>query len=513
MNAIKTFVAGALVAGTINLTPHEAMIAGAANSIVYSQFFFPSTTHQDTPYYHPQLWNLFEGNRFSHARIFRGGAKTTLARLVVSKRIAYGIGRTILFVSKSEDHAIESVRWLKAQVEWNPVWAQTFGLTPGEKWTESFIEIRQTLRDELTGADKISRVYVKALGIMGSIRGINIEDRRPDTIVADDIVDAENSQTKDQREKINDLFLSDLKDSLVPASEDPTAMMTLLQTPFHEDDCSGICMKSDLFACLCVGILTDEDDSKAESSWPARWSKEEILKEKTDAIKLNKLSVWLREKMCKIVSKETAEFKEEWLKYWTVLPPAAVFIGAIDPAPILSDAARASNAQTDLQAIMVAAYYRGLKFIVEYKTARDQDPEAVSRELDRLGRKYHIRRWGVEGVAYQRTLKWYLEREMQAGRLKHIHIVEIPAPKGKHERIVQAHSGRASSGSLYIHESHVEFKEQYTQYPNVKFKDLLDVSAMCDMTITPRQEGVVIDAEFEEVEDGTKALGWERPCP
>lgn len=512
MNAVSTFVAGALLAGSVHLNAHEAMLAGAADSIVYSQFFFPQTTHQDTPVYHRTLWNLFEHNRFSHARIFRGGAKTTIARLLVSKRIAYGLGRTILFVSKSEDHAVESVRWLKAQVEWNPVWAQTFGLSPGDKWTESFIEIKQTLTDEATGLPKTTRIYVKALGIMGSIRGINIEDRRPDTIVADDIVDPENSLTKDQRDKINDLFLSDLKDSLVPASEDPTAMMTLLQTPFHDEDCSGICMKSELFKCLEVGILTDEDEERAESAWPSRWSKEEILIEKRDAIRLNKLSVWLREKMCKIISKETSEFQEGWLKYWTVLPPAAVYIGAIDPAPILSDKAREQGIKTDLQAIMVCAYYRGFKFVVEYVTARDQDPEAVSRELDRLGRKYPIRRWGVESVAYQRTLKWYLEREMQAGRLKHIRIVEVPAPKGKHERIVQAHSGRASSGCLYIHATHLEYKEQYTAYPNVKFKDLLDVCAMCDMTITPRQEGIV-DADYEVLNDDTKALEEWRPCP
>lgn len=472
------------------ISTREAVALGAVDSIVYSQFFFPGIIHQETPEFHRRIWQIMERNRQWNMEIFRGGAKTTIARVFVSKRIAYGLGHTILFVSKSEEHAAESVMWLKTQVEYNQVWAKTFDLSPGEKWTGTDIEIRH-------GIEKYP-IRVKALGIQGSIRGINVQGRRPDTIVCDDPVDEENSSTPDQRNKISDLFFGALIESLVPASEDPSACVGLLQTPFVEDDLSGLCNKSSDFASLHVPIITDE----GRSAWPSRWTLETILAEKQAATERNKLSLWLREKMCQITSKETSEFLSQWLKYYEILPPGAIYVGAIDPAPILSDKSRALGVKTDLQAIMVCCYWRGLKYIVEYATARDQDPEAVARELDRLSRKYPIRRWGVEGVAYQRTLKWYLEREMQAGRLKHLRILEIPAPKGKHERIVQAHAGRASSGSLYVHRSHTEYIEQFVNFPNVKFRDLLDVSAMCDMTITPRQEGSVIEGEFSTVDEG-----------
>lgn len=383
-----------------------------------------------------------------------------------------------------------------------------FGLSRGKKWTEGDIEI-------IHGVDKYP-IRVKALGIMGSIRGINVEGYRPDTIVVDDPCDEENTSTPEQRNKTNSVFFSGVVETLAPASEDPTASLALLQTPFDADDVTMTCYKSSDFTSIRVGILSSEREEDAISAWPQRWTKEEILLTKTAAIQRNQLSLWMREKMCLITAKETTEFREEWLRYWDLLPPRAVFVGAIDPAPILSDAARARGTKTDLQAIMVCAYWRGLKYVVEYATARDQDPEAVSRELERLSRKYPIRRWGVESVAYQRTLKWYLEREMQAGRLRHLRIVEVPAPKGKHERIVQAHSGRASSGCLYVHRSHSEYVDQFINFPNVRFRDLLDVAAMCDMTITPRQEQQdVIEGDYAEAEeDGElKALPDWRNAP
>jgi hypothetical protein len=279
---------------------------------------------------------------------------------------------------------------------------------------------------------------------------------------------------------------------------------------------TDVCFKSSEFKSLRVGILTSEDEETAESTWPARWSKAEILKEKKSAMERNQLSLWNREKMCILTARETCEFRVEWLKYYEVLPPQAIYVGAIDPAPVLSDATRMRGTQTDKQAVMVCAYWRGNKYVVEYELARDQDPEAVGRALERLGRKYPIRRWGVESVAYQRTLKWYLEREMQAGRLKHMRVVELGArgkniPKGKTERIIQAHSGRASSGCLYVRKDHHQFIEDFSNFPNVRFKDLLDVSAMCDMTLTPQAENQGNSLVYDESD--IPELEWQRSAP
>lgn len=482
----------------------EAVALGAVDGSFYSRYFFPRAIRQATPKFHDDVWELFTHNRFASVKIFRGGAKTTIARQFTSRRIAYGMAHTILFISKSEEHATESVIWLKEQVEYNELWANTFHLIKGDKWTGGDIEIVHSLEHYT--------IRIKALGILGSVRGVNIKDYRPDTIVVDDPCDEENTATAEGRNKMADIFFGAIKESLAPSSEDPNACMVLAQTPLAEGDLSDLCEKSEEFKTLRVGILNDHtDEAAAESSWPARWDKETILKEKRSAEGRNQLSLWMREKMCLIVGRETSDFKEEWLQYWEILPPDAVYVGAIDPAPIKSDKARLLGTKGDQQAIGVCAYWRGHKYVVEYVAARDQDPDMLIRELNRLNRKYRIRAWGVETVAYQATLKWYLEKNQREGKLAGVRIVEVPAIKGKVERIRQAHTNRASEGKLFVHVTHTEYIHQYKNHPNVSLKDIIDVVSMCDYVVTPSMESGLASGQNDETR--FEDLSDFRQCP
>lgn len=482
------------------LTYEEAVDLGALDGVLYSHYWFPNIVGMDSPPFHYILWDLYEKHRFASAKIFRGGAKTTIARLFASKRIAYGLSHTILFIGPNQAHAAESVKWIMRQVEYNLEWAQAFGLKKGRNWTPTNCEIIHEKFDY--------PIRIMALGITGAVRGINIDGFRPDLIVVDDPCDEENTATIDQRTKIEELFFAALKESLVPVSQDPTACMILAQTPFDEEDLCHLCEKSPEFATLTVGIL----DDYGNPAWPQRWDKEQIEADKQAAIALNQLSLWMREKMCLIVAKELSSFREEWLEYWEVLPLSARYVMAIDPAPILSEKTRATGRKTDLQAVMVKCYWRGHGYIVEYATARDEDPDQLAANVNRLSRKYPVIRCGVEGVAYQRTLKWFLERQMQAGRIKALHMVELPAVGDKIGRIIQAHAGPASNGMLHVHRSHTEFIEQFIKCPNIRFKDLLDVSAMCDATISPRIAGLIPPDSFAEVDEtDIPALEWKRP--
>lgn len=484
-----------------DLSLTEAVELGADDGVFFSNYFFPDETGQLSPPFHAELWDLFDGNRYSHAKIFRGGAKTTIVRHRSAKRIAYGMAHTVLFISKSEDHAMENVLWLQKQIEYNERYVRAFHLEPGKKWTGTDIEIWNRKFNY--------PIRVKALGIMGSVRGINVGGHRPDTIEVDDPCDEENTATPEGRLKMSDLFFGAVKESLVPESEDPTATLMLTQTPMAEGDLSDICSKSPDFATLTVGILDDQGNSR----WPQRWSKEVIEEERNAAIARNQLSLWTREKLCLLVGREANEFLETWLKYWEILPPKAVYVGFIDPAPPLSDRARMAPVRTDKQAVGVCCYWRGNKYVVEYKTARDQDPDMVGKEMTRLQRKYPIRFWGVETVNYQRVLKWFLEREMSAGRLPRMNVIEIPSKyssKSKFDRIRLAHVDRASNGRLFVHASHSEYVDQYKTFPNCTYKDLLDGVSMCDVIIPPgMEEGSGSVADESDIPSLDKIAGGE----
>ena len=121
----------------------------ALDTVLYSHTFFPKTLRQESAPFHPELFATLDNprNRFVGIEVFRGGAKTTLARLFTSKRVAYGISRTVMYNSASQGHSLRSVRWLRRQVEYNYIWANFYGLSKGDKWTDEHLEIRHEKLD------------------------------------------------------------------------------------------------------------------------------------------------------------------------------------------------------------------------------------------------------------------------------------------------------------------------------------------------------------------------------
>ncbi len=84
----------------------------------------------------------------------------------------------------------------------------------------------------------------------------------------------------------------------------------------------------------------------------------------------------------------------------------------------------------------------------------------------------------------------------------------------KNTRIIQAHTGPASNGMFHVKVEHTEFIEQFVKFPNTKFKDLLDVSAMCDATISPSMAGMVAPDAFAEIDEtDIQPIEWDRPSP
>ncbi len=78
---------------------------------LYGKAFFPQTFRHASPSFAKAMWEPMEDPnvRLVNLVAFRGSSKTSRARIFASKRIAYGISRTILYVGVSEGKAIESV--------------------------------------------------------------------------------------------------------------------------------------------------------------------------------------------------------------------------------------------------------------------------------------------------------------------------------------------------------------------------------------------------------------------
>lgn len=479
------------------MTLPEMVELGAVDSVFFAETFFPRTMRQASPVFHRKIWDKLDGNsRLVSLEVFRGGAKTSICRVYGAKRIAYGYAHTILWIGKSQEHAIHSVKWLRKQIEYNRRYADTFQLRPGGKWQDVECEI-------IHGIDEYP-ISVLALGVTGSTRGVNIDDYRPDLIILDDILDEENTATPVQRKKTEDLVYGALKESLTPASESPDAKMVMLQTPHNVDDVSVKSLKDPEWDSARFGCWTEETQNlppnEQESVWEERLPTAVLRAEKQAAINRNQLSIFTREKECRIISQETSTFLPHWLQYYDLTPPRneMQIVMAIDPVPPPSEVELAKGLKgKDSEALTVVGRFKSEFFLLEYSEKTGHDPGWTIMEFFRLARKWRPGKIIVETIAYQRTLAWLLRKAMERER-EYFVIFENSDKRSKYTKIVDGLTGPASNKKLFVKSEHSSFIQQFSEYPDVQHDDVLETVAICLSAL----QGLT----YEGSEDGSETI-------
>jgi hypothetical protein len=414
--------------------------------------------------FHRQIWDLLDSpeDQYIGIEVFRGGAKTTLARANISKRIAYGISRVILPVSASLAHASRTVRWLRRQVEENKKWTTTFKLRKGSKWTDEELEIVNETAE--------CSIYVLAVGITGQIRGVNLDDYRPDFILADDPCDEENSGTKEQRKKTAGLFFGALAPGLAPRSEIRHSKMALLQTSLDKEDLINSAHMDPQWRTVKFPILAEDQTKAQNSAWPARWSTEEVLTMKEGYTRRSQLHLWLREFECTVTSPEDAPLKPEWLKFYDAEPEGGVVYIGIDPA--------ISSSKDAHKFAMVVIKVRGPDvYILDHFAQVGVNPEEAWNRFLIFALKYRPYQVPVESIAYQRALAFYFREKMRAAGTFWA-VVEYQDRRKKRDRILQAYVGRATEGHLYVKATDSEFIDAWVSWRVHQDSDLLDAGAI-----------------------------------
>lgn len=481
----------------VELTPVEAVTLGSKNLITYGRIFFPKTFRQESPEFHYDIGEkLYLPVRQQSVEVFRDGAKTTLLRTFLSQRVAYAISRTVLVVSASLGHSVLTIRWLKRQVEYNRKWAETFRLRKGSRWSdETGIEIV----NEIEG---ISTTIVP-LGITGQLRGFNIDDHRPDLIIADDCSTDEATNTPEQRAKMENLFFGALINSLAPETEAPLAKVVLLDTPKNKFDLIESTASRPDWQFTRYGIL----DENNKSRWEARYPTEKVLQSKAAHFAAGLGEIWMREKECKIISSELASFNSGNLKYYDLIPEGLTTIISIDPAS-------SDSKDADDQVAMVIGFRGPDVYVLDYTAEKGENPDALCATLFEFIRLYRPMAIVSESTAYQRTLAWYIEKEMRERKIW-VTVHKIDDRRRKADRIIQALGGLSAFGKLHVKASQTELITQFTEYsPHYRgHDDILDALSQGVHWGETKHIASYIDGEYSVVEDDNYRELEFRSCP
>lgn len=470
--------------GYANITIQEAVKLGALNSELFNHVFFPKTYRQESPAFHRDMDLLLDDPtaRYVAVASFRGSAKTSKLRSFTAKRIAYGLSKTILYIGASEDHAARSIQWIRAQIDRNKRFYETFGLEKGGKWIETEAQIRRKIDGDTA--------WILGVGITGNLRGINFEDYRPDLIVLDDPLTDENAATLEQREKIKNLILGAIKESLTPATEEPNAKLVMLQTPINAEDALAEALIDPQWRSLVVPCWTPETRDlpvdMQESAWPERLPTATLRSEKKAAVNRHRYSIWARELECKLITSEQSPFRPIWLQTRAVadMPKGGLTVIAIDPVPPPSEAELAKGLKKkNFEVILALRVAKGDFNVIHYEMNRGHEPNwTVATALD-MAHRYGAFKIGVEAVAYQRTLEYLLRQGMRERGIYYA-IQPVTDKRKKFHRIVSTLAGPASQGHLYCAPHHQELRGQWAEYRGTDPDDILDTLAIAVMMLS-----------------------------
>ncbi len=493
----------ALSAETDPVTLKELVELGAIDGNIFAQTFFPKTMRMKSPPFNKEVWDALDSkSRLVSLQLFRGASKTTTCRVFAARKIAYAQARTILWIGKSQDKSIDSVRWFRKQVEFNRLYADTFQLRPGSKWQDIACEVYH-------GVDEIP-ITILAYGITGPIRGINIDDYRPDLILLDDIIDEEIGASKIQMEAVENLVYGAVKQSLAPATEAPDAKMVLLQTPIARDDISMKSLNDPEWRAVRVPCWTKETEElnlyERVSAWEDRFPSETLRREKELAIQRNNVSTFSREMELKVVAKENAAFLPDWLRYYDLEPDNSFqSVMWIDPVPPPSEKELERGLRDkDYEVLAIVTKIGDKYYLREYSAKHGHEPSWTVAEFFRLAIKYRPRRIYVESVAYQRTLAWLLRKAMESQR-QYFVIEEVTDKRKKHQRILDGLSGPASNFKLYVKpREHQDFIQQFLDYPSVAHDDIIEAVAGCVEKLSGHQFDTPVDSWQDLMESDEK---------
>lgn len=194
----------------VSMEPQELIEQAEQNLNILAALCAPEKMLFLFPYYFLVIWELFR-SKLHLARDFskiaigipRGFAKTTLIKFLVVYSILFTKKKCIIIVSYIEDHAVNIIKDVCSYLN-HPNIKALFGI-----WNLNISRDQNACK---IFAFRGREIVLAGIGSKGSIRGLNLNDARPDLMVFDDYQKKEDSENEELSKKLyNDMMGTWLK--------------------------------------------------------------------------------------------------------------------------------------------------------------------------------------------------------------------------------------------------------------------------------------------------------------
>lgn len=439
----------------------------------FLNFFLANELTLPVPEFHIRTWEYLTRLDIPQVALAlpRGHAKTTLAKLAVVWHWLFTPIRFVVYVSNTHSIAAEACKDIANYIT-SDNFVSVFGVIEREVWQDQKGFYKFKLR-YIDSAGKVREKFciLKALGAGQQIRGMNIDNIRPELAIEDDIEDDDNTASIPLIKKTARWQFGAF---LKAMSRKNFKLIYIGNMLSNQSLLYHFCEKSAEWHSLRYGCIL----ANGEPLWPDLWPVDKIKADFEQYRARNLTGLWMAEMMNLPMAEGNLLIESDDIPYAPYLVPGdqqAAFL-TIDPA--ISEKTWADDRAIAVHALSPNGYWQ----IVEWVTGKFP-PDHMFWVVVELCQRWSTRVVGIEQAGYQMALKFLFET-LGAVHHQHFDIVEIPHKnKSKVERLA-VWCALMRKRQWVLNEGDFAITEQLLSFDPTKKTNIDDLIDACSMGVT-----------------------------
>lgn len=382
----------------------------------FIEFFLGDIITQSVPDLHKEALSILTAENISRVVLAlpRGHGKTTLAKLCAVWHLVFSQYRFILYISASKDLVVPYVNDI----------ADFFDI---DNFISVFGPVEWLIRQDGVGKYKFyipsidKTCILVGLGMGQRVRGINIDNERPQLVICDDFEDDTLIETPIPFDKALNWWtgpfykcLNQFNNKIIVIgnhTKQKSLLKQFIESPHWHSRVYGVIRQN------------------GQPLWPELWSLEKIKADYEEYQYHKKTERWFAEMMNVPVPEGGSIISINEIKYCPPRQPGDGLYGCITCDPAIS-----RNAWADRAAIAAHIYvdndidnpHEGIWQTVEVRYWRGIDPTDLFWQIIDLATTWRIRHIGVEAVAMQSALEYLFRHLAYTNGLTQYSFVPLP---------------------------------------------------------------------------------------
>ena len=365
----------------------------AANRRLAHAILFRRRHQAETPDFHYEIVDLIHSDVPNVLILaFRGSGKSTLQEEATVLSACLGEFKNKVILGSTRERAMDRLRAIKYELEYNEDIQYLFGQMVGPVWNEDKIVLS-------------NNVCIQAFGPGQSFRGVKHLEFRPDSLDIDDLEDEESIKNVETRAALR----SWLRRVVFPACT-PVARKRVYATPLDPDALPLHLIRSDLWVYRIYPIWRMLPSGGCEALWPALYPVEWIEAKQKEYSEDGAMQEFAQEYLCVPEDAKRKTFTEDMLK---VEPRVRTW----HPVSAAYDPARTKSAHSATTGHVVFSWI-GRRLVIWRGGAGRWLPDEIIDDIVKVNERYRPMEIGIETTGLHEFLEQPLrQRAAQIGQV------------------------------------------------------------------------------------------------